>query len=97
MDGNDHSFGRLGEAKPATEGGMPVAHLPSVRLLFDRGTILVRDLDPGFDPSDIPRILWDPRVQAYRTPAYRHRALRDELIRRAVPFTDEIRAKAGSC
>jgi len=28
---------------------MPVARLFSVRLLFDRGTTLLRDLDPGFD------------------------------------------------
>ena len=71
---------------------MRLAHLSSVRLLFDRGTILLRDLDPGFDPSDVAGVLWDDRVRAYRTPAYRHRALRGELIRRAVPFTDEIRA-----
>src|SRR5438105_14946570 len=67
---------------------MPVARLSSVRLLFDRGTMLLRDVDPGLDPSAIPGVLWDPRVQAYRTPAYRYRALRRELARRAVPFAD---------
>ncbi len=70
---------------------MPVARLSSVRLLFDRGTTLLRDLDPSLDPSAIPGVLWDPRVQAYRTPAYRYRALRRELTRRAVPFSDEVR------
>ncbi|TMQ46967.1 MAG: ATP-dependent helicase, partial [Candidatus Eisenbacteria bacterium] len=70
---------------------MPVARLSSVRLLFDRGTTLLRDLDPSLDPSAIPGVLWDPRVQAYRTPAYRHQALRRELTRRAVPFSDEVR------
>src|SRR3989475_2443125 len=70
---------------------MPVAPLSSVRLLFDRGTTLLRDLDPGFDPSAIPGVLWDPRVQAYRTPAYRYRALRRELTRRGMPFSDEVR------
>src|SRR5439155_1277600 len=70
---------------------MPVARLSSVRLLFARGTTLLRDLDPGLDPSAIPGVLWDPRVQAYRTPAYRYRALRRELARRAVPFSDEVR------
>src|SRR5256886_2221528 len=68
---------------------MPVARLSSVRLLFDRGTTLLRDLDPGLDPSAIPGVLWDPRVQVYRTPAYRYRALRRERTRRAVPFWDE--------
>src|SRR5213083_2827783 len=70
---------------------MPVVRLSSVRLLFDRGTTLLRDLDPSLDPSAIPGVLWDPRVQAYRTPAYRHQALRRELTRRAVPFSDEVR------
>jgi superfamily II DNA or RNA helicase len=74
---------------------MSVALLSSVRLLFDRGTILLRDLDPGFDPSGISGVLWDPRVQGYRTPAFRHRALRGELTRRAVSFTDEVRASQG--
>src|SRR2546426_9606726 len=72
---------------------MPVARLSSVRVLFDRGTMLLRDLDPGLDPSAIPGVLWDPRVQAYRTPAYRYRALRRELARRAVPFSDEVRIR----
>src|SRR5438552_11771158 len=70
---------------------MPVACLSSVRLLFDRGTMLLRDVDPRLDPAAIPGVLWDPRVQAYRTPAYRYRALRRELTRRAVPFSDEVR------
>ena len=70
---------------------MPVARLSSVRLLFDRGTTLLRDLDPGVDASAIPGVLWDPRVQAFRTPAYRYRALHRELTRRAVPFSDEVR------
>src|SRR3989442_404672 len=70
---------------------MPVARLSSVHLLFDRGTMLLRDVDPGLDPSAIPGVLWDPRVQAYRTPAYRYRALRRDLARRAAPFSDEVR------
>src|SRR5207244_11407407 len=82
---------RLRDVNQDCPGGMPVAPLSSVRLLFDRGTTLLRDLDPGFDPSAIPGVLWDPRVQAYRTPAYRYRALRRELTRRAMPFSDDVR------
>jgi superfamily II DNA or RNA helicase len=59
-------------------------------LLFDRGTILLRDIDSGFDPSEIPGVLWDARVRAYRMPAYRYQAFRGELLRRAVPFADEV-------
>src|SRR5438093_12248496 len=79
---------------------MPVARLSSVRLLFDRGTTLLRDLDPSLDPSAIPGVLWDPRVQAYRTPAYRHQALRRELTGRPVPLSDEVpvpHLRSGSC
>src|SRR2546426_957849 len=70
---------------------MPVARLSSVRLLFDRGTMLLRDVDPGLDPSASRGLLWDPRVQAYRTPASRSRPLRRDLARRAAPFSDEVR------
>jgi len=43
---------------------MPVARLSSVRLLFDRGTTLLRDLDPGFLPSSSRIILFRRRVDA---------------------------------
>jgi len=71
---------------------MSVAPLSSVRVLFDRGTILLRDVGSGHDLSTIPGVLWDPRVNAYRTPAHRHQSLRRELTRRALPFSDEVRA-----
>src|SRR6266568_1619066 len=65
--------------------------LPSaVRLLFDRGTILLRDAPAGVDLSDLPGVLWDPRVRALRAPARHHPAIRDELARRAVRFSDEV-------
>jgi superfamily II DNA or RNA helicase len=59
--------------------------------LFDRGTILVREPQCGLDLADLPGVLWDPRVQAYRAPAYRHEALRAELRRRAIQFADDAR------
>jgi superfamily II DNA or RNA helicase len=61
-----------------------------VRLVFDRGTILLREVDARSQPTDIAAVRWDPRVRAYRAPAYRHRVLRADLARRAIPFIDEI-------
>jgi superfamily II DNA or RNA helicase len=73
---------------------MLVARCTSVRLLFDRGTILVRDPHPGFDPSEIAGVLWDPRIRAYRAPAYRFHTLRSQLARRGLALSDEVRSPA---
>lgn len=61
-----------------------------MRLVFDRGTILLRDLDSHGEAIEIPAARWDPRVRACRAPAYRHQALRAELARAGVPFIDEV-------
>lgn len=62
----------------------------TVRLIFDNGTILLRDPPPGMDLSSLPGVIWDPRVEAHRAPACRHRALVSELERRSVSFSDEV-------
>jgi superfamily II DNA or RNA helicase len=71
---------------------MPFASGTPVRLLFDRGTVLIRDLDPGLDLLQIPSVLWDRRVRAYRAPAQRYHTLRRDLAERGVPFSDEVRS-----
>lgn len=71
---------------------MVVADRTIVRLVFDRGTILLRDLRPGLDPSGIPGVLWDARVRGWRAPACRYQAVRGELVGRGVPFSDEVRS-----
>jgi len=59
-----------------------------MRLVFDRGTILILDPLPELVLSDLPGVLWDSRVSAHRCPAY----LRDRLVaafdERAVRYTD---------
>ena len=65
-----------------------------MRLLFDRGTILLRDPPPGLDLGELAGVLWDPRVQAHRAPAHRYQVLKTDLGRRGVPFSDEVRAPA---
>jgi superfamily II DNA or RNA helicase len=73
-----------------TPAGAGLAHPGIVRLVFDRGTILLRDPPAGVDLSDLPGVLWDPRVQVLRAPARHHQAIRDELARRSVRFADEV-------
>ncbi len=68
-----------------------------MRLLFDRGTILLRDVPAELDASDLPGVLWDSRVRAFRAPARHHAALREQLGRRGVRFSDEVRAAGGEC
>lgn len=60
-------------------------------LLFDRGTLLLRDPPGGLRPGELPGVLWDPRVGAFRAAARHYEALRAELVRRGVPFSDTVR------
>ena len=62
----------------------------AVRLLFDRGTILLLETSEAIDLSDLPGVLWDPRVRALRAPARHHAAIRDALARRGIRYTDQV-------
>ena len=65
-----------------------------MRLLFDRGTIVLLGANPSaLHPerfADLPGALWDPRIGALRCPARFHPALVAELRRRGVQLTDEV-------
>jgi len=63
-----------------------------VRLVFDRGTILLLEPPRGLEPTGFPGALWDVRVRAHRAPAFRSDALRAWLARRGVAFADEIQS-----
>jgi superfamily II DNA or RNA helicase len=58
------------------------------RLVFDRGTLIVEGVSRALDLADIPGVLWDARVSAWRAPARMFYALAAELRRRGVPLTD---------
>ena len=62
-----------------------------MRLIFDRGTIVVLGL-AGADLADnnLPGALWDARIAAWRCPARFHANLVAELTRRHVRFADEV-------
>jgi superfamily II DNA or RNA helicase len=55
-----------------------VAHSPpecrSIRVRFDRGTLLLTDLAPG-EQDRLPGVVWDPRARSLRAAAYRFAAL----------------------
>lgn len=63
-----------------------------MRLVFDRGTLLLLDARPsaasGIGPAGLR---WDPRVAAWRAPASRHAELTNTLARAGAVFTDEAR------
>src|SRR3990172_5407783 len=67
--------------RPIAGLARPLLYSGAVRLLFDRGTILLLDAPVGVDLSDLPGVLWDPRVRALRAPARHHPAIRAELAR----------------
>lgn len=60
-----------------------------MRLRFDRGTILLSELPPGQDLSDLPGVLWDARVAALRAPAMHLAAIRAALAARGVRAEDQ--------
>ncbi len=43
-----------------------------MRLVFDRGTLLLEGWPEGSAPEGVPGVLWDPRVRRWRAPAHRH-------------------------
>jgi superfamily II DNA or RNA helicase len=76
-----------------TERSPPGARLArggQVRLRFDRGTVLLLESPREANASDLPGVLWDPRVGALRAPAMLHAAIRAELTRRGVHVADEL-------
>ena len=65
--------------------------LPSIRLVFDRGTVLV--VAPHCaELQDAPGLLWDPRVRQYRAPGYRHDHVLRILRERGFTVVDEARS-----
>lgn len=61
-----------------------------MRLIFDRGTLLLRDAPASARLAQVPGMRWDPRVDAYRAPAHRHGEVASGLASAGVRFTDEV-------
>jgi superfamily II DNA or RNA helicase len=63
-----------------------------MRLVFDRGTLLLLDAPPPASATVGPAgLAWDARVSAWRAPACRHSELVNALVRGRVRFTDDVR------
>ncbi len=63
-----------------------------MRLVFDRGTLLLADLGDlpaTLDVGQIAGVLWDPRVGGYRAPARLCYAIASELRRRGVRIAEQ--------
>src|SRR5438045_3181233 len=63
-----------------------------MRLLFDRGTIVLRDPPSDLDAPGLPGLRWDPRASLWRAPALAYRDLHQALVARGLPFLDEVPA-----
>jgi hypothetical protein len=62
-----------------------------VRLLYDRGTLLVVEPPAALHPTRVPGLRWDPRVRAHRAPARCYASITAALVRQRIPFTDAVR------
>jgi superfamily II DNA or RNA helicase len=62
-----------------------------IHLAYDRGTVLVSQGPPGFDPTAMPGVLFDPRTSTYRAQGRYYRSIVEQLIREKLPYTDAAR------
>lgn len=62
-----------------------------ITLSYDRGTVLLADGPPGFDFTQLPGVLFDPRTSAYRAQGRSYRGIIEHLVREKMPFTDAAR------
>ncbi len=85
--------GTVARDGPLSSVGTTLAPCRRVRVVFDRGTLLLQEVPVGIDVADIPGVLWDARVGAYRAPARVAYALASELRRRGVQLSDTPRPK----
>jgi len=64
-----------------------------MRLVFDRGTLLLHDAPADLDAAELPGVRWDERVGALRAPARHAYALAAALRRLHLPVTDTPRPR----
>jgi superfamily II DNA or RNA helicase len=65
--------------------------LPSLRLGFDGGTLVLRDAVPEFMLS-LPGVRHDPRSDTFRAEGQYYRAIVEHLLQEKLPYRDEARA-----
>ena len=60
------------------------------KLCFDRGTLLLHSEAVRLERLELPGLLWDPRVAAYRAPAFRYQQLVRTLRQRQLAIFDDV-------
>jgi superfamily II DNA or RNA helicase len=64
-----------------------------MRLLFDRGTLVLDRVPAQLDLDEVPGLLWDPRTRECRAPGYRYDEVRAWLVRRGHDLDDQVRIR----
>ncbi len=59
-----------------------------MRMVFDRGTVVLHDIPQELNPGEFPCVLWDPRISAWRAPGRFAYPLTSALKRRGVQLTN---------
>lgn len=67
-----------------------------MRLLFDRGTLLLRDVPADAAVGDLPGVVWDPRVGCLRAPARLTYPLLRDLKARGARISDAPRPRLAA-
>src|SRR5262245_12041763 len=66
-----------------------------MRLLFDRGTLLLIETPSELDPETLPGVLWHPRLGIYRAPAFLWTEITRALGELGLPLEHDARTEAG--
>src|SRR4051812_11844106 len=70
---------------------VPEPEARPLRLVFDRGTVIVEVPTAGDDPG-LPGVKFDPRTKAFRAEAIWYRTLVEQIRSRKIAYTDDARA-----
>lgn len=62
-----------------------------LHLAYDAGTIIVSAGPAGFEYTNLPGVLFDPRQSVYRAQGRYYRAIAEYLVRNNIPYTDAAR------
>ena len=61
-----------------------------MRLIYDRGTIVIEGDTSALDLGQVAGMTWDPRVAKYRLPGARYQELLTAFSKKAIPVADEV-------
>jgi superfamily II DNA or RNA helicase len=61
-----------------------------MRLRFDRGTVVLDEVDSGVDPQSLVEVTWDLELSAWRAPASSHALVRGRLSDGGVRVADDV-------